>query len=450
MSDILVTDRAYISIPDACVDDLTPPTFAGLDTLDVESRGQIRATWLAGTDTSNPVRYEIYIQASTNVGLFNTANIVAITPNLQYDIFTMPDGSFLVNGTTYHVGVRAIDALSNRDANIVSDSVISTGILTSIDVYESEGAFAINASNQLQGTLWCKKNQSLATSSNSTLGTASYQVYDKAGNAVVGLTQSGIVADANGQFKITAVSASSLSESLEHYVVKVDITVDSAIRSNYVPFIQKAPDYNIEGVFSLDSSADLQGTFWITANEAIKTSGLGTASYTIYDSAGNTVVGMTESGITADANGLFQITPVTSALNQELSLYAVKVTITVDGITRSDFLPIRGKVPSYECLGIFSINASNQFEATLWATADGEIRTGASLGTASYTVYDKNGTAVAGLSESGITADGNGRFQTTAVSATLLTDLTHYTVEIEIEVDGINRISYTGFTLLGT
>jgi hypothetical protein len=449
MSDILVTDRAYISIPDACVDDLTPPTFAGLDTLDVESRGQIRATWLAGTDISNPVRYEIYIQASTNVGLFNTANIVAITPNLQYDIFTMPDGSFLVNGTTYHVGVRAIDALSNRDANLVSDSVISTGILTSIDVYNVNGAFAISASNQFQGTLWCLKNSGLATSSNATMGTASYQVYDKAGNPVVGMTQSGISADSNGQYKITAIS-NSLSESLEHYMVKIDITVDGAIRSGYVALIQKAPEYNIEGVMSIDSASDLQGSFWITENEKIKTSGLGTASYTIYDAAGNAVVGMTESGISADGNGLFKITPVASALNQELSLYSVKVTINADGINRSDFLPIQGKIPSYECKAVFSINASNQLEATLWGTADGIIRSGASLGTASYTIYDVDGVAVVGLTESGIVADGNGRFQITPVSAILLTDLTHFTATINIEIDGVVRQSIKGFTLLGT
>jgi hypothetical protein len=71
------------------------------------------------------------------------------------------------------------------------------------------------------------------------------------------------------------------------------------------------------------------------------------------------------------------------------------------------------------------------------------------LGTASYTVYDKDGTAVSGLTESGLSADSNGRYKTTAVSATLLTNLTHYTVKIAITVNGIERVSYKGFTLLG-
>lgn len=449
MSDILINNNFYISTSSACVVDLTPPTFSGITSLDIESRGQIRAIWSAATDVTTPIRYEVYIQASTATGLFNTNNIIAVTPQLQFDTFIMPDGSFLVNGTTYYVGVRAIDGVSNRDNNTVTLSVISTGVSVFADAYKTDGAFVVNSSNQLQGTLWCLKNQTLAKSPGAVMGTASYQVYDKAGNPVVGLTESGIVADSNGQYKITAVN-STLSEYLEHYMVKVDITVDGAIRSGYVSLIQKAPEYNIEGVFALDSAADLQGSFWVTANEQIRTSGISTASYQIYDAAGNAVVGMSESGLSADANGIIKITPVTSALNQELSLYSVKVTVNIDGINRSDFLSIRGKVPSYECMAVFSINASNMFEATLWAVADGEVRSGSSLGNASYQVYDKAGNTVAGLNQTGLTADVNGRYQITPVSAILLTDLTHYTVEVAIEVDGIERVSYTGFTLLGT
>lgn len=438
-----------MSTSSACVVDLTPPTFSGITSLDVESRGQIRAIWSAASDVTTPIRYEVYIQASTATGLFNTNNIITVTPQLQFDTFIMPDGSFLVNGTTYYVGVRAIDGVSNRDNNTVSMSVISTGVSVFADAYKTDGAFVINSLNQLQGTLWCLKNQTLAKSPSSVMGTASYQVYDKAGNPVVGLTESGIVADSNGQYKISAVN-STLSEYLEHYMVKVDITVDGAIRSGYVALIQKAPEYNIEGVFALDSAADLQGSFWVTANEQIRTSGISTASYQIYDAAGNAVIGMSETGLSPDSNGIIKITPVTSALNQELSLYSVKVTVNIDGINRSDFLSIRGKVPAYECMAVFSINASNMFEATLWAVADGEVRSGSSLGNARYQVYDKAGNTVAGLNQTGLTSDINGRYQITPVSAILLTDLTHYTVEVAIEVDGVERVSYTGFTLLGT
>ena len=71
------------------------------------------------------------------------------------------------------------------------------------------------------------------------------------------------------------------------------------------------------------------------------------------------------------------------------------------------------------------------------------------LGTASYQVYDKNGVAVVGVSQTGIAADANGYFHTTPVSAALLTDLTHYTAKVTISVAGVDRISTKGFTLLG-
>jgi hypothetical protein len=152
MPNILIENNFYQGTSQACIVDLTPPTFAGITFLDVESRGQIRAGWSAATDATAPIRYEVYIKASTATGLFSTTNIIAITPNLQYDIFTMPDGSFLQNGTTYYVGVRAIDGVNNRDSNIISMNVISTGVLTSIDVYETFAAWSIDTSNQFRIT----------------------------------------------------------------------------------------------------------------------------------------------------------------------------------------------------------------------------------------------------------------------------------------------------------
>ena len=450
MPNILIAQNAYISTSNACIIDITPPTFAGITGLVVQSRGQIRASWGAATDPTPPIRYEVYIQASTATGLFNTANIISITDKLQYDIFTLPNGAFLTNGTTYFVGVRAIDGVSNRNTNTVSLSVISTGVSVGADMYESDGAFAINSSNQLQGTLWALKNGILATSSNSVMGTASYQVYDKNGAAVPGMSQSGITADANGQYKITPV-ASTLAANLDHYVVKVSITVDDAVREGYVKLIEPIPEYEINGSFMINNLNQLISSFWATANEELITNParLGTASYSIYDSTGALVPGMSQSGITADSNGLFKIAPITSTLLPDLSLYFVKVTMTVDNVPRNQILPISGHVPAYEAKGIFSINALNQLQATLWATADGLAVSGSALGTAEYTVYDASGATISGMSQTGIAADVNGRFAITPVSAGLLTDLTHYSVRIAITVNGVVRTSYRGFTLLG-
>ncbi len=448
MPNILVYNNFYQGTSEACISDLNPPIFAGITGLDVESRGQIRASWSAATDPTPPIRYEIYIKASTATGLFNTTNIIAVTPNLQYDIFTMPDGSFLVNGTTYYVGVRAIDGVNNRDSNTVSMSVISTGVLTSIDVYETHASWSIDTSNQFRITLWADKNESLALAPDAILGTASYQIYDKAGNAIVGMSGSGISANSEGLYIASAVS-NLLTETSDHYEVKVTVNVDGEDRVNFIPLMDETPQYDIGGLFFINNANQFDGTFWVSKNEVIKTSNLGTASYQVFDHTGSPVVGMSASGITADVNGVYKITAISSLLADDSPGFSVRITLTVDGITRSQMIANVAQTIEYKPKAQFSINASNQLQATLWVEYDSKVAT-TGLGAANYTVYDVNGVAVAGLTQTGITADVNGRYQITPVSAILLSDLTHYNVKIGIIVDGVERVAYKGFTLLGT
>jgi len=448
MPNILIGNNFYQGTSQACIVDLTPPTFAGITFLDVESRGQIRGAWSAASDATAPIRYEVYIQASTATGLFNTTNIIAVTPNLQYDIFTLPDGSFLQNGTTYYVGTRAIDGVNNRDNNTVSMSVISTGVLTAIDTYECDASWSIDNSNQFRLTMWADKNQSLADGINGILGTASYEIYDKAGNAVVGMSGSGISANSEGLYIATAVS-NLLVEDANHYEIKLEITVDGEIRSNMIPLMDQKSDYKIGGLFFVNVENDFDGTFWVSKNENVKTSNLGTGSYQVYDHDGNAIVGMSGSGISADVNGIYKITHVTSLLSDEYPGFSVKVTLTVDGISRSQMISYVSPIINYHTKAQFSINASNQLQATFWLEFDSNVEI-AALGTANYTVYDVNGNAVVGLTETGLTADVNGRFQITPVSAALLTDLTHYSVKVGILAHGVERVAYKGFTLLGT
>jgi len=450
MPNLLINNNFYVGTSSACIVDTTPPTFAGISTLAIGSRGQISATWAAATDATTPLRYEVYCQAATSVGLFtNPSNVVGITDALRFDFWTLRDGSFLQNGTTYYVGVRARDGVSNLDSNTVSFSVISTGVFVSAETYKVQGAFALNSSNQLQGTLWCLKNSVLAKTGTATMGTASYQVYDKNGSAVVGMTQSGITADANGQYIITPVS-STLNKTLDHYLVKIDITVDGAIREGYSELIQEAPKYDISGLFFVDKSNQFDGSFWISANEVMKTTGLGTASYQVFDQNGNAVVGMTESGISADGQGIYKITAISSLLTGDYPGYSVRVTLTADSVTLVEMFAVQASVPQYEVKAQFSINASNQLQAVFWAQKSSGVVELSNLGTANYTVYDASGVAVGGLTQSGISADVNGRFIITPVSAALLTDLTHYSVKIGIVVNGSEKVSYKGFTLLGT
>jgi hypothetical protein len=364
----------------------------------------------------------------------------------------MPDGSFLVNGTTYYVGVRAIDGVNNRDSNTVSMSVISTGVLTAIDTYDVDGAFSLAPEGEFQGTIWGKKNGELATSVSTVLGTASYQVYDKTGAAVVGMSQSGITADANGQFKITAVP-SSLQESLDHYVVKCSISIDGEVRTDNVGIVQKVPSYGTSGQYTFDNSGDLVGIFWArdeADTQISELARLGVGSYDVLDQDGAIVGGLSESGIVAGAQGTYTITPVSGIDPASLQLYTARITVEVDGIARTSLIPMTSVRAEQFAKATFSINALNQLQATFWVeTSNGRVQT-SNLGAANYTIYDKDGVPVAGLTETGITADVNGRFNTTPVSAALLTDLTHYSAKVGIVVQGVERVAYKGFTLLGS
>lgn len=450
MPNILISNNFYQGTSNACIVDLIPPVFAGITSLDVESRGQIRAGWSAATDPTPPIRYEIYIQASTATGLFGFANIVALTPNLQYDIYNLPDGSFLQNGVTYFVGIRAIDGVNNRDSNTVSMSVISTGILTSIDTYENKAAWSIDDSNQFRITLWSNKNSSLAKAPDAILGTASYQVYDKLGAAIVGMSGTGISANAEGLYTFPAV-ANLLEEESEHYEIKSTISVDGEDRLNFIRIEAGPEQYLVDGTGGIDASNNLVGSFWVAENERIVTANLGTGSYQVYTADGSLVPGFSESGIVADVNGFFTVTPI--PLPPALSStepYIARYTITVSGKSRSHNVVFTPGTTTYTCRSTFSINALNQLEATFWSTINDQLTDPSLLGTASYIVYDKLGVAVPGIAQTGITPDVNGFFHSTPLSAVLLTDLSHYTAKITIEIGGQDRTVAKGFSLLGT
>lgn len=97
-------------------------------------------------------------------------------------------------------------------------------------IYEARAVFSINAANQLQGTIWGTKD---GVHFLSPLGPASYLVRDKDGNLVSGLSETGLIADANGLYAITPVSASSLND-LTHYVVELVVTMDGSTKKGVV------------------------------------------------------------------------------------------------------------------------------------------------------------------------------------------------------------------------
>lgn len=63
------------------------------------------------------------------------------------------------------------------------------------------------------------------------------------------------------------------------------------------------------------------------------------------------------------------------------------------------------------------------------------------LGDAEYRVFNRSGAVVGGLSETGLSANAEGIFTASAVSAASLMDLNHYLVEVTISYGGSDRVS---------
>lgn len=112
----------------ACIVDLTPPTFAGIVSLVASGNGSLVAGWAAGSDGTPPVAYKVFVKFGTSTGLFNDANIVGITRGNNLHVYTLADGSPLLAGATYYVGVRAEDAVGNTESNSVILSAVSSGV----------------------------------------------------------------------------------------------------------------------------------------------------------------------------------------------------------------------------------------------------------------------------------------------------------------------------------
>ncbi len=327
----LVTGQVKQESSQSCIVDLVAPTFAGIDFLTRGALGQIRASWLAASDTSNPISYEIYVKAGTSSDLFNIVNIAAVTRNLNYDVFSLANGSLLQAGMLYYVGVRAVDAVGNRDTNLITLNVTSPGILgvTSGQIF---GVFAINETNQLIASFWANDAEGVIDNP-ARLGLASYLIYDELGNITPGMSQANIAPDALGFYKITPVT-SVLDIYNTYYTVKVTIPIDGLEITYNLPitYPEAGPTYEPRAVFSINASNELQGTLWVVKDNQKMASNLGTASFTVRNKAG-AAVGISQSGITA-ASGYYQITPVLASALIDLNHYTVDISITADGVAR--------------------------------------------------------------------------------------------------------------------
>jgi len=99
------------------------------------------------------------------------------------------------------------------------------------------------------------------------------------------------------------------------------------------------PYYEPRAIFSINASNKLQGTFWVTKNGEQMTSNLGTLSFVVRDQNG-AAIGIAQSGLTADPNGFYYMTPVLATAIQDLTHYTVEITAMADTQLRKGVVAI--------------------------------------------------------------------------------------------------------------
>ncbi len=80
--------------------------------------------------------------------------------------------------------------------------------------------------------------------------------------------------------------------------------------------------------------------FFLVKNGVVVKSLLGTAEYRVFDRNRALVSGLSETGLTADAEGLYKITPVAATNLVDLNHYLLEVTISYDGQDRVNYIPM--------------------------------------------------------------------------------------------------------------
>lgn len=177
--DQFILDNFYQATSSACITDLTPPTFSGITGLSANSNGSLAASWGAATDSTTPIVYDVYIQASTASGLFASSNRALSVFGLSANIFALADNTLLAEGVTYYVGVRARDAVGNVDANTASLSAVSLGVPASSILSAIAGIWdQVRASHNISGSFGAALQSKVDVDVSTRLAAASYTAPD--------------------------------------------------------------------------------------------------------------------------------------------------------------------------------------------------------------------------------------------------------------------------------
>ena len=99
--------------------------------------------------------------------------------------------------------------------------------------YEARGVFSFDSLKRLSATFWLIKDGEAVQTS---LGAASYKIYDKTGVEVATLSETGLLPNLQGQYITAPVNASMLAD-LTHYVAEVSIDYEGETRINNLGII---------------------------------------------------------------------------------------------------------------------------------------------------------------------------------------------------------------------
>lgn len=122
----------------ACLIDITPPTFAGVQSITPNNDGSFTVAWNIATDLSGPIKYNIYVALGvvSAAALFVSQNISKVVKGvLNSRIITLGDQStYFINGQVYTIGVRAEDGVGQIETNsvLISSTAIGSGNLSSV------------------------------------------------------------------------------------------------------------------------------------------------------------------------------------------------------------------------------------------------------------------------------------------------------------------------------
>lgn len=102
---------------------------------------------------------------------------------------------------------------------------------------------------------------------------------------------------------------------------------------------ETAEIYEARAGVSIENDTFYANFFLVKNGQQIK-SGLGNAEYRVFDRDRNLVSGLNEAGLSADAEGLYEITPVAATNLEDLNHYLIEVTISYNGQDRVNIIPM--------------------------------------------------------------------------------------------------------------